>query len=66
MPVEQENVYLQRINLVIDHIRQHVQAADALSLEALAQVAGFSPFHFHRSAWLCSFLYHLLQQNMVC
>jgi len=42
----QENLYLQRINAVIDYVRDHLQ--DALSLETLADVAGFSPFHFHR------------------
>jgi AraC family transcriptional regulator len=38
--------YLQRINLTLNHIRDHL--ADDLSLDTLAQVAGFSPFHFHR------------------
>jgi AraC family transcriptional regulator len=42
----QENIYLQRINLVLNHIRERI--ADDLSLDALAQVACFSPFHFHR------------------
>lgn len=42
----QENLYLQRINAVIDHVREHLH--DDLSLDALARVAGFSPFHFHR------------------
>jgi AraC family transcriptional regulator len=42
----QENIYVQRVNLVINYIREHV--TDDLSLETLAQVAGFSPFHFHR------------------
>jgi AraC family transcriptional regulator len=42
----QENLYLQRINAVIDHVREHLH--DDLSLDVLAQVAGFSPFHFHR------------------
>ena len=44
--MSQQNLYLQRINLVIDNIREHL--TDDLSLEALAQVAAFSPFHFHR------------------
>jgi AraC family transcriptional regulator len=34
------------VNRVLDHIREHL--ADELSLETLAQVAAFSPFHFHR------------------
>jgi AraC-like DNA-binding protein/DNA gyrase inhibitor GyrI len=43
---EQENLYIQRINTVIDHIRENLN--NDLPLEALARVAGFSPFHFHR------------------
>lgn len=46
MATTQENVYLQRINLTIDFIRQHL--TDDLTLDQLARVAGFSPFHFHR------------------
>lgn len=42
----QENLYIQRINMVIDHVREHLH--DDLSLDILARVAGFSPFHFHR------------------
>lgn len=42
----QENIYLRRINTAIDHIRENL--GDDLSLDALAGVAGFSPFHFHR------------------
>jgi AraC family transcriptional regulator len=42
----QENIYIQRINLVIDYITAHLD--DDLSLDTLAQIAGFSPFHFHR------------------
>lgn len=42
----QEQPYLRRINAVIDHIRLHPDGD--LSLAALAGVAGFSPFHFHR------------------
>src|SRR5829696_2585351 len=42
----QENLYFQRINAVIDHVRENLQ--DELSLDQLARVAGFSPFHFHR------------------
>jgi AraC family transcriptional regulator len=39
-------VYLLRINRVIDYIHDHL--AEPLSLEKLARVAHFSPFHFHR------------------
>jgi AraC family transcriptional regulator len=42
----QENLYIQRINAVIDHVRENL--TEDLSLETLARVAGFSPFHFHR------------------
>lgn len=42
----QENLYIQRINAVIGYVREHLN--DDLPLEALARVAGFSPFHFHR------------------
>jgi AraC family transcriptional regulator len=42
----QENLYLRRINAVIDYVREHLK--DDLSLDVLARVAGFSPFHFHR------------------
>ena len=38
--------YLERINLVIDYIEEHLD--EPLKLERLARVAAFSPFHFHR------------------
>jgi len=38
--------YENRVNRVIDHIRDHL--AEDLSLAGLARVAAFSPFHFHR------------------
>ena len=38
--------YLSRINRVIDHIAAHL--SEDLSLEVLARVANFSPYHFHR------------------
>jgi AraC family transcriptional regulator len=44
--MEHENIYLQRINAVVDYVREHI--TDDLSLTTLAQVAHFSPFHFHR------------------
>jgi AraC family transcriptional regulator len=37
---------MQRINAVIGHVRENLN--DDLSLDTLARVAGFSPFHFHR------------------
>lgn len=42
----QETLYHQRINTVISYVRENLEAD--LSLEDLASVAGFSPFHFHR------------------
>lgn len=38
--------YLSRINRVIDYIESNME--DKLSLGKLAQVASFSPYHFHR------------------
>jgi AraC family transcriptional regulator len=38
--------YMRRIELVIAYIGEHLD--DALDLEALAAVACFSPYHFHR------------------
>jgi len=42
----QREEYVSRINRVIDHIEANLDTD--LSLERLAEVAGFSPFHFHR------------------
>lgn len=39
-------MYTQRVHLVMDHVRTHL--TDDLSLDDLAGIAGFSPFHFHR------------------
>ena len=38
--------YQKRVNRVLDHIR--ARPSEELSLDDLAAVAGFSPFHFHR------------------
>ncbi len=38
--------YIGRVNRVLDHIDRHL--AEPLGVEALARVAAFSPFHFHR------------------
>lgn len=38
--------YLRRVNRVIDHVQRHL--AEPLRLDELAQVANFSPYHFHR------------------
>ena len=39
-------IYVERVNAVIDYIEAHL--AEDLSLAALAEVAHFSPYHFHR------------------
>ncbi len=39
-------IYLQRINQVIDYVNDHLE--QSFSLEELAAVACFSPYHFHR------------------
>ena len=40
------HAYIARINRVLDHIRAHL--GDTLDLQTLADVAHFSPWHFHR------------------
>lgn len=49
MPTSDESLYAdyqQRINRVFQYIDEHLDAD--LSLERLADIAAFSPFHFHR------------------
>lgn len=46
MSLETQKIYQQRMLEVLVHIQQHLD--EALSLEDLASVAHFSPFHFHR------------------
>ncbi|MED0875718.1 AraC family transcriptional regulator [Bacillus mobilis] len=43
---QSRNEYLRRIYKVQDYIESHIN--DSLSIEELAEVAGFSKFHFHR------------------
>jgi AraC family transcriptional regulator len=43
---ESEQIYVHRINCVIDHITENL--SEPLDLESLARLAHFSPFHFHR------------------
>ncbi|GAA5178993.1 GyrI-like domain-containing protein [Niveibacterium umoris] len=45
--------FAQRMNRVLDFIDTHLPETEPLRLEALASVAAFSPFHFHRifRAW---------------
>ena len=38
--------YSERVNRVIDYINEHL--SDSLSLKGLAEIASFSPYHFHR------------------
>ena len=45
-PGESRPIYIERVNAVIDYIETHL--ADDLSLATLAEVAHFSPYHFHR------------------
>jgi AraC family transcriptional regulator len=44
--------YLARVHRVMDHIERHL--GDRLTLDELAAVANFSPFHFHRVFTACS------------
>ena len=44
--IPQRDAYVARINRVVDYINTHL--ADPLDLHALARVAHFSPWHFHR------------------
>src|SRR5580704_17212537 len=46
MRTETEQSYKQRILRVLIHIQNHLD--EAMSLEDLAGIAHFSPFHFHR------------------
>ncbi len=43
---QQQLLYINRINKVVDHIDNNLDAE--LSLEKLSEIACFSPFHFHR------------------
>lgn len=38
--------YIARINRVMEYIEQHIDGT--INLEAMSQIANFSPFHFHR------------------
>ncbi len=43
---ERRPVYVERVNAAIDYIEAHL--ADEITLSDIADVAHFSPFHFHR------------------
>ena len=45
-PADARHAYVARINRVLDHIGAHL--AQPLDLQTLAEVAHFSPWHFHR------------------
>ena len=54
---QSRNEYLRRIYKVQDYIESHIN--DSLSIEDLADVAGFSKFHFHRifkGIWMSRYL----------
>ncbi len=55
--------YIARINKVIDFIDEHLY--EELSLEKLASVANFSPYHFHRifGALIGETLFQFIQRN---
>ncbi|MFC3746676.1 GyrI-like domain-containing protein [Paenibacillus sp. GCM10012306] len=44
--IHEMTIYTRQVNAVLDYI--HTNLDDDLSLERLAEVAGFSPYHFHR------------------
>jgi AraC family transcriptional regulator len=50
--LKSRDVYVDRMHRVVEHIDQNIDKF--LDLETLAEVAHFSPFHFHRlfSAWM--------------
>ncbi len=46
-PVTKQNSeYIKRVNRVLDYLNQHYSRV--LTLDALAEIANFSPYHFHR------------------
>ena len=58
----QREEYISRINIVQDYIESHI--SEGFSLEELAGVAQFSPFHFHRifSAMTGETLFQFIQR----
>jgi AraC family transcriptional regulator len=44
--------YLARVHRVMDYVEQHI--GERLTLETLAGIANFSPFHFHRVFTACT------------
>lgn len=62
---QQRDEYVHRINRVMDYMEAHV--GDDLTLQELAHVAEFSPFHFHRifGAMVGETLFQFLQRIRV-
>lgn len=62
-PAQHRLAYARRMNRVLDHIDAHLDAP--LELAALAELAHFSPFHFHRlfAAWTGETLGAYLQRR---
>ncbi len=54
--------YISRINIVLDYIETHL--TEVISLDDLAQVSGFSKYHFHRifSSLMKETLYHYIMR----
>lgn len=46
MQATSEHRYIERIDKVVDHLNEQMEAS--LSLQDLADIAGVSPYHFHR------------------
>src|ERR1700757_3053830 len=59
------DVYVDRMHRVTEHIDQHLD--QYLDLETLADVAHFSPYHFHRlfSAWMGETLGDYLRRRRI-
>ena len=57
--------YTQRMNRVLDHIDKHLD--ESLEVAALAAIAHFSPFHFHRvfTAWMGETLGDYLRRRRI-
>lgn len=62
---EKAEAFAQRMNRVIDYIDTHLAEVEPLRLEAVAAVAAFSPFHFHRifRAWTGETLQDFIRQR---
>ena len=63
--LDSQSEYKDRMHRVLAHIDEHLD--EQLALAALAEVAHFSPFHFHRlfSAWMGETLGDYLRRRRV-